>query len=72
MDPRIDPRLGIVGGNGWIGGALARALVAAGLPPEQLTLSCRSTPPAELTAVNSQGPQSLSPDWRGNGKLKGI
>lgn len=46
------PRIGIVGGNGWIGGALARALVAAGLPPEQLTLSCRSTPPAELTAVN--------------------
>lgn len=39
------PRIGIVGGNGWIGGALARALVAAGLPPSRLTLSCRSTPP---------------------------
>lgn len=45
MDPRIDPRLGIVGGNGWIGGALARRLVASGLPPERLTLSCRGTPP---------------------------
>lgn len=40
------PRVGIVGGNGWIGGALARALVARGvLPPGQLTLSCRSAPP---------------------------
>lgn len=35
------PRIGIIGGNGWIGGALARALVAAGLPPERLVLSCR-------------------------------
>ena len=39
------PRAGIVGGNGWIGGALARALVASGLPPSRLNLSCRSTPP---------------------------
>ena len=39
------PRIGIVGGNGWIGGALARALVSAGLPLERLTLSCRGTPP---------------------------
>ena len=39
------PRVGIVGGNGWIGGALARALVASGLPPSRLNLSCRSTPP---------------------------
>jgi len=39
------PRIGIVGGNGWIGGALARALVAAGLPPARLTLSCRSAAP---------------------------
>lgn len=40
------PRVGIVGGNGWIGGALARALVATGLvPPARLTLSCRSAPP---------------------------
>ena len=38
-------RIGIVGGNGWIGGALARALVASGLPPANLTLSCRSTSP---------------------------
>lgn len=39
------PRIGIVGGNGWIGGALARALVASGLAPARLTLSCRSAPP---------------------------
>lgn len=39
------PRIGIVGGNGWIGGALARALVAAGYPAAQLTLSCRSAAP---------------------------
>ncbi|MFT3975183.1 MAG: pyrroline-5-carboxylate reductase dimerization domain-containing protein [Amaricoccus sp.] len=42
------PRIGIVGGNGWIGGALARALVAAGLPAARLTLSCRSVPPGWL------------------------
>ena len=36
-------RLGIVGGNGWIGGAIARAALAAGLlPPEGLALSPRS------------------------------
>lgn len=39
------PRIGIIGGNGWIGGALARALVAAGLPPGHLVLSCRSAAP---------------------------
>jgi pyrroline-5-carboxylate reductase len=48
--PRIGPgvgsRIGIVGGNGWIGGALARALVEAGVAPaSRLTLSCRSAPP---------------------------
>jgi pyrroline-5-carboxylate reductase len=44
MDPF--PSVGIVGGNGWIGGALARALVATGvLPASRLTLSCRSAPP---------------------------
>lgn len=42
----LDVRIGIIGGNGWIGGALARALVAAGLlPPSRLILSCRSAPP---------------------------
>ncbi|MFO1106075.1 MAG: pyrroline-5-carboxylate reductase dimerization domain-containing protein [Amaricoccus sp.] len=40
------PRVGIVGGNGWIGGALARALVATGaLDAGALTLSCRSAAP---------------------------
>ena len=39
-------RIGIIGGNGWIGGAVARALVGTGLVREErLTLSCRSTPP---------------------------
>ncbi|MFO1141172.1 MAG: pyrroline-5-carboxylate reductase dimerization domain-containing protein [Amaricoccus sp.] len=43
------PRIGIVGGNGWIGGALARALVARGvLPASRLTLSCRSASPGWL------------------------
>jgi pyrroline-5-carboxylate reductase len=42
-------RVGIIGGNGWIGGAVARALVAAGVArTEELTLSCRSLPPGWL------------------------
>jgi pyrroline-5-carboxylate reductase len=36
-------RIGIIGGNGWLGGAIAKAIVAAGiLEPTQLTLSGRS------------------------------
>jgi pyrroline-5-carboxylate reductase len=47
------PRVGIVGGNGWIGGALARALVATGvLPASGLTLSCRSAPPDWLPGAS--------------------
>jgi pyrroline-5-carboxylate reductase len=39
-------RIGLIGGNGWIGGALARAIVDAGLlPPSRLTLSCRRAHP---------------------------
>ena len=42
-------KLGIIGGNGWIGGAVARAVTEAGLlAPGGLTLSCRSAPPAWL------------------------
>jgi pyrroline-5-carboxylate reductase len=42
-------RIGIIGGNGWIGGAVARAVVRAGLVREgELTLSCRSSPPGWL------------------------
>lgn len=52
MNAPIGPRIGIVGGNGWIGGALARALVGAGVPAERLTLSCRSTPPDWLPGAN--------------------
>ena len=39
-------RVGIIGGNGWIGGAIARAAIGAKLAsPDDLTLSCRSEPP---------------------------
>ena len=42
-------RIGIIGGNGWIGGAIARAAVGAKLlPPGDLTLSCRSEAPGWL------------------------
>lgn len=45
----MDIRVGIIGGNGWIGGALARALVETGaLPASRLILSCRSDPPGWL------------------------
>lgn len=46
-------RIGIVGGNGWIGGAIAGAVVAAGLvTPRNLTLFCRSDPPGWLSAAH--------------------
>lgn len=46
-------RIGIIGGNGWIGGAIARAAVGAGLlPPGELTLSCRSEPPGWLPGAH--------------------
>lgn len=39
----IEARVGIVGGNGWLGDAIARAAVAAGaVDPARLTLSGRS------------------------------
>jgi pyrroline-5-carboxylate reductase len=42
-------RIGIIGARGWIGGALARAMVGAGvLQPSRLTLSCRGAPPGWL------------------------
>lgn len=56
----MEVRVGIVGGNGWIGRALARSLVESGLlPPSGLTLSCRSAPPdwlpgAEWTSDNQR------------------
>jgi pyrroline-5-carboxylate reductase len=55
-------RIGIVGGNGWIGGALARAIVETGLlPAADLTLSCRSAPPDWLPgAVWTHDNQALA------------
>lgn len=55
-------RIGIVGANGMIGGALARAMVETGLlPPSQLTLSCRSAPPGWLPeAVWTHDNQALA------------
>lgn len=45
--------VGIIGGNGIIGGALARGLVAAGIVNEkELALSCRSNPPDWLPQAN--------------------
>lgn len=39
----LEARIGIVGGNGWLGNAIARAAVAAGaVDPARLTLSSRS------------------------------
>ena len=60
MDTSI--RIGIIGGNGWIGGALARAMVETGLlPPARLTLSCRSAPPDWLPeAVWTHDNQALA------------
>jgi len=40
---KIDQRVGIVGGNGWLGSAMARAALSTGvLTPENLTISSRS------------------------------
>lgn len=45
----MTPRIGIIGGNGWIGGALARTLVETGVTAEtDLILSCRSAAPGWL------------------------
>jgi pyrroline-5-carboxylate reductase len=42
-------RIGIIGGSGWLGGAIARALVDAGFTaPERLRLSYRSSAPTFL------------------------
>ncbi|MCX8998851.1 NAD(P)-binding domain-containing protein [Rhizobiaceae bacterium BDR2-2] len=53
-------RIGIVGGGGWLGSAIAASVLEAGLlPPRDLCLSYRSTPPnrfdgAFWTADNQQ------------------
>ncbi|MFO1142805.1 MAG: pyrroline-5-carboxylate reductase dimerization domain-containing protein [Amaricoccus sp.] len=49
-------RLGIVGGNGWIGGAIARAVVEGGIvAAKDLTLSCRRDPPEWLPDAHWTG-----------------
>jgi len=51
----IDARIGIIGGNGWMGSAIAAAAVNSGvLAAENLTLSGRTQPPAapELAAAH--------------------
>ena len=45
--------IGIIGGKGWIGGAIARAAVGAGLlPPGALSLSSRGAPPGWLAEAH--------------------
>lgn len=47
-------RLGIVGAGGWLGGAIARSALGAGLVvPTDLTLSYRSKPPQVTDAVRT-------------------
>lgn len=43
MNPRVGPRIGIIGGNGWLGSAIAAATVTSRfVDPSRLTLSSRS------------------------------
>lgn len=49
-----DIRLGIIGGNGWLGNAIAQAVIGSGLiPPAHLTLSGRSEIAAEAKIAGS-------------------
>lgn len=42
---RVDQKVGIIGGNGWLGSAMAQAALSAGvLSPGNLTISSRSGP----------------------------
>ncbi|MDY0870366.1 hypothetical protein [Dongia rigui] len=38
----ITKHVGIIGGNGWLGNAMAAAVARGLVAPEMLTLSCRS------------------------------
>jgi pyrroline-5-carboxylate reductase len=45
-------RIGVIGGGGWLGGAIAQAIIAAGIiSVEQLTLSYRSTRPSRFPSA---------------------
>jgi pyrroline-5-carboxylate reductase len=47
----IDARIGIIGGAGWLGSAIAKAAVASGtVDPVRLTVSSRSRPPRAAIA----------------------
>lgn len=61
----VEARVGIIGGNGWLGNAMARAAVAAGaVDPARLTLSGRS---------DNRGPKEIpGAHWtKDNGELVG-
>lgn len=50
-----DVRVGIMGGNGWLGNAIARAIVSGGvIAPTCLTLSGRSNPRAGMEIAGAQ------------------
>jgi pyrroline-5-carboxylate reductase len=47
------PRVGIIGGGGWLGGAIARSILNAGVTSsEGLTVSYRSEPPTGFQGVH--------------------
>jgi pyrroline-5-carboxylate reductase len=51
----IAERIGIIGGNGWLGGALIRAAVSTGLvDPARLTISCRSENRGSAADINAR------------------
>lgn len=58
------PRIGIVGGGGWLGAVITRALVTRGaVAPEQLGVSFRSKEPlASPAAFRTRSSQELA-DW---------
>jgi pyrroline-5-carboxylate reductase len=47
------PRVGIIGGGGWLGGAIPRSILNAGVTSsEELTVSYRSEPPTRFHSVH--------------------
>ena len=51
----LTQRIGVIGGNGWLGGALIRAAVSTGLvDPERLTISSRSKNKGSAADINTR------------------